>query len=86
MAAAGELRCVDSSIASVIEDIDSTFILKEEQRTAIKAFVNRKDVFSILPTGFGKTYVTYSVALIGCRCIQLSAEAFSFLVRLKRAP
>ncbi|ROL46303.1 hypothetical protein DPX16_9038 [Anabarilius grahami] len=34
-----ELRCVDSAIASVIDDIDSAFILKEQQRTAIKAFV-----------------------------------------------
>ena len=32
------------------------------------------------------TYVTYSVALIGCRSIQLSEEAFFFLVRLKHAP
>src|SRR4029434_4088621 len=30
---------------SILEDIDSTFILKEEQRNAIKAFVDRKDVF-----------------------------------------
>ena len=40
---------------SVLEDIDSTFILKEEQRNAIKAFVNRKDVFAVLPTGSGKS-------------------------------
>ena len=32
------------------------------------------------------TYVTYSVALIGCRSIQLSKEAFYFLVRLKTRP
>ena len=32
------------------------------------------------------TYVTYYVALIGCRSIQLSEEAFFFLVRLKHAP
>ena len=32
------------------------------------------------------TYVTYYIALIGCRSIQLSEEAFSFLVRLKHAP
>ena len=57
MAAAGELRCVDSAIASVIEDIDTTFILKEEQRTAIKAFVDRKDVFAVLPTAFGKSLI-----------------------------
>ena len=39
MAAAGELRCVDRD---VLDDIDSAFILKEEQRNAIKAFVDRK--------------------------------------------
>ena len=40
---------------SVLEDIDSTFILKEEQRNVIKAFVDRKDVFAVLPTGSGKS-------------------------------
>ena len=45
MAAAGELRCVDSAIKSVLEDINSAFVLKEEQRNAIKAFVNQKYVF-----------------------------------------
>ncbi|ROK23451.1 ATP-dependent DNA helicase Q-like 3 [Anabarilius grahami] len=57
MAVVEELRCVDSAIASVIEDIDSAFILKEEQRTAIKAFVDGKDVFAVLPTGFGKSLI-----------------------------
>ena len=58
---------------SVLEDIHSAFILKEEQRNAIKAFVDRKDVFAILPTGSGKSLiyqlalVTYYVVLIGCR-------------------
>ena len=56
---------------SVLEDIDSALILKEEQRNAIKAFVDRKYVFAVLPTGFGNY-----VALIGCRSIQLSKEAF----------
>src|SRR4029434_2988925 len=40
---------------SVLEDIDSTFILKEEQR--IKAFVDRKYVFAVLPTGSGKSLI-----------------------------
>jgi len=53
MAATGEFRCVDSAIASVIEDLYSSFILKEEQRTAIKAFVDQKDVFAVLPMEFG---------------------------------
>ncbi|CAB1460338.1 unnamed protein product [Pleuronectes platessa] len=33
MPAAGELRCVDAAIESVLEDIDSAFLLKEEHRT-----------------------------------------------------
>ena len=42
---------------SVLEDIDSTLILKEEQRNAIKAFVDRKDVFAVLPMGSGKSLI-----------------------------
>ena len=71
---------------SVLEDIDSTFIFKEEQRNAIKAFVDRKDVFAVLPTGSSKSLIyqlarwstlwSYYVALIGSRYIQLSEEAF----------
>nr|XP_055037265.1 next to BRCA1 gene 1 protein-like [Misgurnus anguillicaudatus] len=34
MAAAGELRCEDSAIESVLEDIDSALILKEEKGTS----------------------------------------------------
>ena len=71
MAAAGELRCVDSAIESVLEDIDSAFILKEEQRNAIKAFVDRKYVFAVLPTGFGKNCI-YQLAPMTTTLIQLS--------------
>src|SRR4029434_3219267 len=69
MAASGDLKCIDSSPFRH----DSEFILKEEQRNAIKAFVNRKEVFAFLPTGSGKSLiyqlalVTYYVVLIGCR-------------------
>src|SRR4029434_7061915 len=85
--------CVDRD---VLEDIDNAFILKEEQRNAIKAFVDQKEVFAVLPTGSGKSLMyqlapwstlwSYYVALIGSGCIQLSEEAFFFLVRLKHAP
>ncbi|ROJ30619.1 hypothetical protein DPX16_3867 [Anabarilius grahami] len=44
-----ELRCVDTAIASVRDDIDSALILKEEQRTAIKAFVGRAQVVMDTP-------------------------------------
>ena len=55
MAAVGELKC--GNFESVLEDIDSTFILKEEKRNTIKAFVNRKYVFAVLPMGFGRSLI-----------------------------
>ena len=69
---------------SVLED--SAFILNKEQRNTIKAFVDRKYVFAVLPTGSGKSLMyqlapslwSYYVALIGSRYIQLSEEAFFF--------
>ena len=92
MASAGELRCVDSAIESVLEDIDSAFILKEEQRNAIKAFVHQKRCFCRPSYGIRKKLnlsagpdELYDVALIGCRSIQLSEEAF-FPGSLKHAP
>ena len=61
---------------SVLKDIDSTFILKEEQRNAIKAFVDRKDVFAVFLRDSEKSLIYDYVALIGCSSIQLSEEAF----------
>ena len=51
-------------LESVLEDIDSTFILKEEQRNAIKVFVDRKDVFAVLPTGSGKSLMYQLVPMV----------------------
>ena len=38
----------------VLTKLDSMVSLKEEQTTALKAFVGKKDVFVTLPTGFSK--------------------------------
>src|SRR4029434_6370187 len=79
MAVAGELkcRCVDRD---VLEDIDSAFILKEEQRNAIKGFVDRKYVFAVIPTGFGKNCI-YQLAPMTTTLIQLSEEPGSVETR-----
>ena len=79
MAAAGELRCADSAIESVLEDIDSAFIWKEEQRNAIKAFVDRN---MFLPSFlWDSVKVNILRCSDGCRSIQLSEG-----VQLKHAP
>ena len=46
-----------TAIASVISELESISSLKEEQRTALKAFLDEKDVFALLPTGFGKSLI-----------------------------
>ena len=67
MATTRELRCYDSAIESVLEDIDRAFILKEEQRNAIKAFVDGKYVFAVLPV-FGERliYQVYPIKRVIC--------------------
>ena len=49
---------------SVLEDIDSTFILKEEKRNTIKAFVDRKYVFAVFPMRFGISLVSQLVRIV----------------------
>ena len=57
MAARSEESCVgiDSAISTVLSNQSNINSLKDEQRTVLKAFIGGKDVFALLPTGFGKS-------------------------------
>ena len=55
MAASDVEQSVESAIATVLNKLDGIFSLKE-QTTALKAFVDKKDAFSVLLTGFGKKF------------------------------
>lgn len=46
-----------AAVASVISELESLSSLKEEQITTLKAFLDGKDIFSLFPTGFGKTLI-----------------------------
>ena len=50
------------------------FSLKIEQRAALEAFVAVKDVFAMLPTGFGKSLI-YKLAPLVAKSIGLCADA-----------
>ena len=45
MAAAGEQLSFDSALAATLQDMKLTFSLRKEQITALKSFLEKKDVF-----------------------------------------
>ena len=57
-AAAGERLSFDSALATTLQDLKLTFSLRKEQKTALKSFREKKDVFRVLIN-----YVVRAVAL-----------------------
>lgn len=43
---------VSTAISKVIAEIESITAVKQERESALAEFLSRKDIFSILPTGF----------------------------------
>ena len=54
----------------LLEDLEFSFSLRKEQRTALKSFLKKEDVFRVLPTGYGKSLI-YQLALL-CLVVALS--------------
>lgn len=52
---------VDAAVAAVSTKFDGLFTLKEAQRMALKAFLSEKDVFALLPNGFGKSVLQFFI-------------------------
>lgn len=50
---------VDAVTASVVSKLESISSLKEEQRMALKAFLDGKCVFALLPSGFSSLTTSY---------------------------
>ena len=56
---------MDAAIASVVDGLENISFLNEEQTIALKAFIEREDVFAVLPTGFGKSLIYQLAPLVG---------------------
>ena len=56
--------CVDAAIEAVLNRLTARITLKSEQRVALKAFVEKRDVFCVLPTGYGKSLIYQLVPLV----------------------
>ena len=54
MATATETN-IDAAIDAVLSRFKVKIALKSEQHLALKAFIQKRDVFCVLPTGFGKS-------------------------------
>ena len=62
MAAATE--DIDSAIESVLQKLKVKITLKPEQHLALKSFLQKRDVFGVLPTGYGKSLIYQLVPLV----------------------
>jgi hypothetical protein len=56
-ASAGEQLSVDSALVTTLQDFQLSFSLSNEQRTALKSFLEKKDVFGFLPTRYVKSLI-----------------------------
>ena len=55
---------IDSAISAVLAETQTISSLKDEQRTILKDFLAGKDVFALLPTGFGKSLIYQLAPLV----------------------
>ena len=53
-----------TAVDAVLNEFNGKFSLKMEQRTALESFIERKDVFALLPTGFGKSLIYQLAPLV----------------------
>ena len=67
MAAAGEQRSFESALAATLEDLELSFSSRKEQRTALKSFLKKEDVFVVLPTRYAKSLIYQLAPLVGKR-------------------
>lgn len=52
---ADEEITMDASVTAVLSELDGISALKDDQRTVLKAFLGEQNVFTLLPTGIGKS-------------------------------
>ena len=79
MASTKAQQPVDAAVAAVLKDFKGKFSLKTEQKLALEQFLQKKDVFALLPTGFGKSLI-YQLAPLVAKRMELSCSSPGSLV------
>lgn len=74
-----EQRLFESALSAILEELNLGFSLKDEQKEALKSFVLKKDVFAVLPTGYGKSLI-YQLASLVAKRMELSENPLVIIV------
>ena len=67
-----EHQLFETALAATMNELGLAFYLKEEQKTALESFLCKKDVFAVLPTGYGKSLIYQLAPLVAKRCCDWS--------------
>uniref|UniRef100_A0A8C6LNV6 Helicase ATP-binding domain-containing protein n=1 Tax=Nothobranchius furzeri TaxID=105023 RepID=A0A8C6LNV6_NOTFU len=81
MAAALEQRSFETALSATLDELDLGFSLKHEQIEALKSFIFKKDVFAVLPTGYGNSLI-YQLAPVVAKRMGLSENPLVVIVSL----
>ena len=79
-AADGEQRSFESALAATLDDLELSFSLRKEQRTALKSFLKEEDVFVVLPGQIQKLNLSSNVSSAVGKTLWL-VEALSYCVQ-----
>ena len=69
----------ESALEGITKDLKLNFSLKKEQITALKSFILKRDVFGVLPTGYGKSLI-YQLAPLVAKRMGLSENPLVVIV------
>ena len=69
----------ESALEGITKELKLNFSLKKEQITALKSFILKRDVFGVLPTGYGKSLI-YQLAPLVAKRMGLSENPLVVIV------
>ncbi|XP_060767264.1 putative ATP-dependent DNA helicase Q1 [Neoarius graeffei] len=72
-------QAFNTAVDAVLKAFNGKFSLKTEQRAALEVFIERKDVFALLLTGFGKSLI-YQLAPLVAKSMGLSENPIVVVV------
>ena len=67
-------KSFESALECTLNDLELNFTLKNEQITALKSFILKRDVVGVLPTGYGKSVIYQLAPLVASVSVALTTS------------